>query len=55
MESELSCISARNKSEGYGELVGGYMFKCSLNLSYGLVLKEKKRERERKRERKRER
>ena len=34
MESELSCMSARNKAEGYGELIGGYMFKCSISLCY---------------------
>eukprot|EP01129_Flabellula_baltica_P009535 TRINITY_DN3909_c0_g1_i1.p1 TRINITY_DN3909_c0_g1~~TRINITY_DN3909_c0_g1_i1.p1 ORF type:complete len:173 (-),score=34.20 TRINITY_DN3909_c0_g1_i1:263-781(-) len=33
MEPELQCMSKRGKSEGFGELVGGYMFKCSLGLA----------------------
>ncbi len=34
MDPELTCVSARNKAEGYGELNGGYLFKCSISLAY---------------------
>jgi len=37
MEPEISCMSARSKAEGYGELNDGYMFKCSIGLSYNLL------------------
>jgi len=37
MEPELACLSARNKAEGYGELLEGYMFKCSIGLAYKLL------------------
>jgi exosome complex component RRP40 len=34
MEPEISCVnSASGKSEGYGPLEGGYMFKCSTGLA----------------------
>lgn len=38
MDPELSCMSARNKAEGYGELSGGYVFKCSIGLAHSYVL-----------------
>ncbi|EFA76349.1 Putative nuclease [Heterostelium album PN500] len=37
MEPELVCMSVRNKAEGYGQLVNGYMFNCSLGLSHYLL------------------
>jgi exosome complex component RRP40 len=37
IEPEISCLSARNKAEGYGELNEGYMFKSSINLCYTLL------------------
>jgi len=37
METELVCTSAANKGDGFGELVGGYLFKCSLGLARGLL------------------
>lgn len=37
MEPELSCMSVRNKAEGYGELVDGYMVRTSLTLAYRLL------------------
>jgi len=37
MEPELACISARNKAEGYGELLEGFVFKCSIGLAYRLL------------------
>jgi len=37
MEPELQCTSTRNKADGYGELQNGFLFKCSLSLSYQLL------------------
>ncbi|EGG13576.1 Putative nuclease [Cavenderia fasciculata] len=37
MEPELVCVSIRNKAEGFGQLIGGYMFNCSLGLSHYLL------------------
>ncbi|PRP86152.1 hypothetical protein PROFUN_03139 [Planoprotostelium fungivorum] len=37
MEPEVACVSTRNKSEGYGELNDGYMFKCGIGLAYKLL------------------
>ncbi|KAJ1501171.1 exosome non-catalytic core subunit rrp40 [Coelomomyces lativittatus] len=38
MDPELECINpATNKSDGYGELKNGYMFKCSLGLCRSLM------------------
>jgi len=37
MEPEIACISARNKAEGYGELLDGFVFKCSIGLTYKLL------------------
>jgi exosome complex component RRP40 len=34
MDPELSCMSVRSKAEGFGELYGGYMFKCTLSHAY---------------------
>lgn len=34
MEPELECINPTSgKAEGYGELKGGFMFKCSLGMA----------------------
>jgi len=33
MEPEIVCMSRRGKSEGFGELIDGYMFKSSLGLA----------------------
>lgn len=33
MEAELECVNPKTgKADGFGELVGGYVFKCSLGL-----------------------
>eukprot|EP01112_Ceratiomyxa_fruticulosa_P013283 TRINITY_DN3728_c0_g2_i2.p1 TRINITY_DN3728_c0_g2~~TRINITY_DN3728_c0_g2_i2.p1 ORF type:complete len:233 (-),score=39.83 TRINITY_DN3728_c0_g2_i2:33-731(-) len=37
IEPELMCMSLLNKSDGFGELLKGYMFKCSLGLSRSLL------------------
>lgn len=34
MEPELECVNPRTgRADGFGELVGGYVFKCSLGLA----------------------
>ena len=33
VEPEISCVAATGKAEGFGPLVGGYMFKCSTGLT----------------------
>ncbi|KAI9482363.1 exosome non-catalytic core subunit rrp40 [Coemansia sp. RSA 989] len=38
MEPEIECFNSHTgKSEGYGELSGGFMFKCSLGLAHQLI------------------
>jgi exosome complex component RRP40 len=32
MEPELACVSTQGKAEGFGPLIGGYMFKCDTKL-----------------------
>ncbi|KYQ94335.1 putative nuclease [Tieghemostelium lacteum] len=37
MEPEIVCLSVRNKSEGFGQLMAGYLFNCTLGLSHYLL------------------
>ena len=38
MEAELECVNPKtSKADGFGELKGGYMFKCSLGLCRRLL------------------
>jgi len=37
MEPELSCMSSRNKADGYGELEGGFHFLCPLEHARSLL------------------
>lgn len=37
MDPELECMSLRKRADGFGELTGGYMFKCSLHLARELI------------------
>ncbi|GAM23353.1 hypothetical protein SAMD00019534_065280 [Acytostelium subglobosum LB1] len=40
MEPELVCTSAKNKAEGFGQLIGGQTFNCSLGMSHYLLSEE---------------
>ncbi|EAL68893.1 hypothetical protein DDB_G0276783 [Dictyostelium discoideum AX4] len=37
MEPEVVCLSQKQKAEGFGQLIGGYMLNCSLGLSHYLL------------------
>ena len=37
MDPELECMSLRKRADGFGELTGGYVFKCSLHLARELI------------------
>lgn len=37
MDPELSCVNSRGKAAGFGGLVGGFMFRCSIGLARSLL------------------
>eukprot|EP01132_Coremiostelium_polycephalum_P000490 gene490-618_t len=37
MDPEVVCLSIKNKAEGFGQLLGGFLFTCSLGLAYYLL------------------